>query len=77
MTISMFDQLCMKLACRCRKNSNVSYFDNIPTYECPGCGLVTDSREEPYRTFLADLRETAAELDKQARQRGEVIVRIK
>ena len=61
------------------KNSNVtlSYFDNFPTYQCPGCGLVTDSREEPYRTFLADLQEIASELDKQARQRGEVIERIK
>lgn len=79
MAISMFDQYPMQLACKCREPSNVTigYFDSVPTFTCPHCGLVTDTREEPYRKFLADLRELATELDKQARQRGKVIERIK
>jgi hypothetical protein len=79
MVVSKLDQYPMKLACHCSQITNVTigYFDSAPTFTCPVCGTVTDTRDEPYRSFLIDWRELATELDKHATQRGEVVERLK
>jgi hypothetical protein len=79
MALSMFDQLLMQMACKCSKRPAVAigYFDSIPTFICPICGAVTDARVEPSRTFLSELRHLATELDKQTRESGEAVARIK
>jgi hypothetical protein len=79
MALSMFDQLLMQLACKCSKRPAVTigYFDIISTFICPICGTVTDTREEPHRSLLSELRYLATELDTQTRGSGEVVERIK
>ncbi|MGD0533074.1 MAG: hypothetical protein ABSA62_12630 [Methyloceanibacter sp.] len=75
----MFDEQLFEFRCKCGKVSHevVGRLDNIDTITCPVCSHVTDLRAEPYRSRLADVRELASELDKQARQRGEIVERIK
>ena len=36
---------------------------------------MTDLRNEPYKTALAQERNTADELDRRARERGDIVVR--
>jgi transcription elongation factor Elf1 len=73
MTITMFDQLPYNLACGhtvvlCR-------LDKAETWTCEECGKVTDLRVDPYRKELEHDRDTADQIDKRARERGETVVR--
>ena len=79
MVISMFDQQLFKFTCKCGKVTEevLSNLDNVTTFACPACGFLADLKVDPWRTHLMDLRHIAAELDKKAIQRGEVIQRIK
>ena len=52
----------------------LSNLDGITSITCHVCTRVTDLGAEPFTDLrFADLRELATELDKQSRQRGEVI----
>ena len=79
MTLSMFDQQLFKLDCKCGKVTEevLSNLDRVDSFSCPVCGHTVDLKTEPYRSVLKDLRRIATELDKQARQRGETIERIR
>ncbi len=78
MALSMFDKQLFEFACKCGEVEPIvlGRLDNVSAWTCRLCGSVTNLDAEPYRSGLADLREVATELDKQARQRGEVIKRI-
>jgi hypothetical protein len=79
MVLSMFDQQLFEFTCQCGKVSEevLGRLDHIDTLTCPVCGHVADLHSEPYRSMLADLREIASELDKQASERGKIIERSK
>jgi hypothetical protein len=78
MTISMFDQYTLKVTCRRGHVSEetIGRFEGIDTAICSRCGAFTDLRNEPYGTTIRQLRERATELDKLARERGEIIERL-
>jgi hypothetical protein len=72
-TITYFDQILFKLACG--HVVVLGRLDGRDTWTCEECRKVTDLRVEPYRTELAHDRDTADQIDKQALQRGERLVR--
>ena len=72
-TITMFDQMQFKLACG--HVLVLGRLDGRDTWTCEECGKPTDLRVEPYRTQLARDRDIADQIDKQALQRGERLVR--
>src|SRR5262245_8779354 len=73
MAITMFDQWPFSLACG--HTVVLGRLDKAETWICETCGIITDLRVEPYRKELEDDRDTADQIDKQARQRGETVVR--
>jgi transcription elongation factor Elf1 len=73
MAITMFDQWPFSLACG--HTVVLGRLDKAETWTCETCGKITDLRVEPYRKELEDDRDTADQIDKQARQRGETVVR--
>src|SRR5262245_42895576 len=73
MAITMFDQWPFSLACG--HTVVLGRLDKAETWTCETCGKITDLRVEPYRKELEDDRYTADQIDKQARQRGETVVR--
>jgi len=75
MTLSMFDQFLFRLSCG--HDVVLGRLDGKDTWRCDeeGCGKVTDLRTEPFSTLLAKERDTADQIDKQARQRGETVRR--
>lgn len=77
MVLSVFDQKLFQFQCQCGHVSEevLGRFDGIDTLTCPLCEHITSLQDEPYRSVLADLREVATELDKQARERGEIVKR--
>lgn len=80
--LSWFDQHLFEFECpgpECGKVTKevLSNLDNMRRFACSHCGLTVDLEAEPYRGALSELRRVATELDKQARQRGEVVKRIK
>jgi len=78
MSISIFDQYTFKITCQSGHvaEETIGRFEGIDTAICSRCGAVTDLRSEPYGTTIRELRELATELDKQARERGEIIERL-
>jgi hypothetical protein len=74
MTLSMFDQFQFVLACG--HAVVLGRLDNAETWTCERCGEVTNLRAEPDRTALERDRDTANQLDAQARERGEIITRV-
>jgi hypothetical protein len=72
-TITWFDQMPFKLACG--HSVVLGRLDKADTWPCQECGNTTDLRVEPYRKSLERDRDTAEQIDKQARQRGETVVR--
>ena len=78
MTLSMFNQLLFEFRCQCGHIEKIvlSRLDDVTRWTCESCGHSTDVSAEPYRTTIEKLRDTASEIDKQARQRGENIERI-
>jgi transcription elongation factor Elf1 len=77
MAISRFDQYTFKITCQCGHVSveTIGRFEGIGTATCSRCGAVIDLRSEPYGSTIRKLQELATELDKQARERGEIIER--
>jgi hypothetical protein len=73
MAITMFDQILFDLACR--HQVVLGRLNNTDTWTCETCGEVTDLRVEPYRTALERNRDTAAQIDAQAGERGKTVVR--
>jgi transcription elongation factor Elf1 len=73
MAVTMFDQWPFSLACG--HTVVLDRLDKADTWTCKECGKTTDLRVEPYRTELENDRDTANQIDKQARQRGETVVR--
>jgi hypothetical protein len=73
MALSMFDQILFELACK--HQVVLDRLDKGDTWTCEECGKVTDLRVEPYRTELEHDRDTATQIDAQARERGETVVR--
>jgi Fe2+ or Zn2+ uptake regulation protein len=49
--------------------------DQAKTWTCEKCGNVTDLHLDHHRKRLEHARNTADQLDKQARQRGDTVVR--
>jgi len=78
MAISMFDQYTFKIACQNGHvtEETIGRFEDIDTATCSRCGAVIDLRGESYGTTIRDLRDLATELDKQARERGEIVERL-
>jgi hypothetical protein len=72
-TITMFDQILFNLACG--HQVVLGRLDGRNSWTCEVCGKATDLRVEPYRAALEGDRDTADQIDKQARERGETIVR--
>jgi hypothetical protein len=73
MKITMFDRIMFDLACK--HTVVLGRLDKAETWTCEECGKVTDLRVDPHRKDLEHDRDTADQIDKQARQRGETIVR--
>src|SRR5436190_18353418 len=73
MTISQFDQMLFDLACG--HQVVLGRLDKADTWTCEICGKVTELGVEPHRTELERDRDTAEQIDKQARERGETIER--
>ena len=73
MAITMFDQSLFDLTCK--HQVVLGRLNKAKTWTCETCGTVTDLRIEPYRTTLDRDRDTAPQIDAQARQRGEKVVR--
>jgi hypothetical protein len=72
-TITHFDQMPFKLACG--HSVVLGRLDGRNSGTCEECRKPTNLRNEPYRAELAHDRDTADQIDKQARQRGETLVR--
>jgi hypothetical protein len=72
-TITMFDQLQFPLTCG--HSVVLARIINKRTWRCEQCDKVTDLEKEPYRTNFERDRDRAHQLDAQARERGEEIVR--
>jgi hypothetical protein len=72
--ITMFDQIVFNLACS--HGVVLGRLDGRETWICEECGKVTGLIEEPYRSILANDRDTAQQLDAQERERGEKVVRF-
>jgi len=73
MGLSMFDQMLFALGCG--HSVVLGRLDKHVTWSCEVCGKVTDPRAEPHRTRLADERDNADQIDKQAKARGETVTR--
>lgn len=73
MTITMFDQIMFNLACG--HQVVLGRLNEVGAWTCEQCGNVTDLRVEPYRHALELDRDTADQIDKQARSRGETLRR--
>jgi hypothetical protein len=81
-TISMFDQHYFALACKhsvvvgrlVRVTVSLPKVDSW-TCEEPGCGKVTELRTGPYREALEREWDLCNQLDAQARERGETVIR--
>ena len=73
MPLSMFDRLLVSLACN--HQVVVGRLDKVHKWTCEECGRVTDFQTEPYRSHLAEQRETADQLDKQERENGKTVHR--
>jgi len=69
----MFDQKLFSLACG--HTVVLGRLDKVETWTCEECGKVTNLRESPFREELAEDRDIADQVDKQARARGEKVVR--
>jgi hypothetical protein len=72
-TLSMFDQMLFNLACG--HAVVLGRLHDVNSWACEECRMVTNLRVEPHRSRLAQEWDTADQLDKQARERGEDIVR--
>jgi hypothetical protein len=72
-TITMFDQLQFPLACG--HPVVLGRLQKSETWKCEKCGEVTDLRLESHRATLEEYRDRAQQLDAQARERGETVVR--
>jgi len=73
MTISMLDGMQFELACG--HTVVLGRVEKAETWICEQCGKITNLRASPYREALAHDLDTADQIDKQARQRGETVVR--
>ncbi len=73
MTLSMFERTFFNLACG--HDVILGRLDQAKTWTCERCGNVTDLRADPYCKKLEHARDTADRIDKQARQRGDTVVR--
>jgi hypothetical protein len=73
MTITMFDQIVFNLACT--HGVVLGRLEGRDTWTCEECGKSTDLRIEPYRKALEQDRDTAQQLDAQARERGKTRAR--
>jgi hypothetical protein len=73
MVLSMFDQRWFRLVCD--HQVVLGRLDKAVTWTCETCGRITDLRKEPHRSDLAQDRDTASEIDKQARARGQKVTR--
>jgi hypothetical protein len=78
-TMSMFDRKLFEL--ECRHHVVLGRLSRRDTWKCDEmvdgniCGHVTDLRVEPYSSRLVDDWDLADQVDKQARERGETVVR--
>ena len=73
MPLSMFDQILFRLACN--HVVVLGRLEKADKWSCEECGVVTDLRAEPYRAALSKDRDTADQIDKQQRQRGNTVFR--
>jgi hypothetical protein len=72
-TVTRYDATYFDLACG--HDVILGRLKFVVTWKCETCGKVTDFRNAPYKTALAQERDTADELDRRARERGDIIVR--
>jgi ribosomal protein L37AE/L43A len=72
-TITMFDQMLFSLACG--HTVVLGRLAAAEVWTCETCGKTTNLNSEPHRSTLEKDRDTADQIDKQARARGETIVR--
>ena len=73
MTVSRYDDILFELACK--HAVVVGRLQNVETWKCEQCGRVTDLRQSPYREQLALDLDACDQIDKQARQRGNAVIR--
>jgi hypothetical protein len=81
MTISMLDKIIFKFECpssKCGKvtEESIGELDGMERFACPACLTAVDLKTEPYRSIVNKLLDVASELDRQARERGEVVKRF-
>ena len=79
--ISWFDQLHVPLHCeslKCGKRTEIilSRLVGKTSFPCEFCGATIKLNVEPYAWLVEKMVDTASELDKQARQRGELVKRL-
>jgi hypothetical protein len=72
-TITMFDQMQFTLACG--HVVVLGRLHDLQSWTCEECRMVTNLTIEPHTSRLAQDQDTADQIDKQARQRGETVVR--
>ncbi len=73
MTLSMFERTYFNLACG--HDVILGRLDDAKAWTCEECGKVTDLRAAPHQKKLEEAQDTAHQIDKQARERGETVVR--
>ena len=73
MALSMFDQILFDLACG--HSVVLGRLADAKTWTCAECGKLTELNAEPFRTELARDRDSARQIDIQAQQQGETVVR--
>jgi hypothetical protein len=77
MVMSMLDQLMVEVRCQRGHIDKivVGRLEGRTSFPCDHCGVSIDLTSEPLATALREQRELASELDKKARQAGQIVKR--
>ncbi|QOG22224.1 hypothetical protein [Bradyrhizobium sp. SEMIA] len=74
MTISMLDQKMFKLACG--HEVVLGRLSNIDRWVCETCGRPTALTSDPFKSLPLKELDTAQQIDLQAKERGEEVIRL-
>ncbi len=81
MSITMFNKIHFEIECPDPKCGHLikevlSYFHGVDRLACPNCGFLIDLHIDRFATPLGKLFETAAQVDDNTRQSGDIVERI-
>jgi hypothetical protein len=75
MTTSMLDQMLFNLSCG--DEVVLGRLENQTVWTCETCNRETDLTAEPYKTDLERDFDSATQIDLQAKQKGETVIRLR